>query len=71
MIYGLAIDPTNGEIYVGDAIDFEQPGVVYRYRDTGQGAELVDVTTAAYVSGEHPRMTWLLTREAWSARRSG
>lgn len=42
MIYGLAIDSTNGEIYVGDAIDFEQPGVVYRYRDTGQGAELVD-----------------------------
>lgn len=36
-----------------------------------QGAELVDVTTAAYVSGEHPRVTWLLTREAWSARRSG
>ena len=42
MIYGLGIDPRSGEIYVGDAIDYEQPGVVYRYRDNGQSAELVD-----------------------------
>ena len=41
-IYGLAIDPASGEIYVGDAVDFEQPGVVCRYRDTAQGVELVD-----------------------------
>lgn len=41
-IYGLAIDPASGEIYVGDAVDFEQPGVVYRYRDTGRSAELID-----------------------------
>ena len=27
---------------MGAAIDFKQPGVVYRYRDTGQCAELVD-----------------------------
>lgn len=36
-----------------------------------QGAELIDVTTGAYVSGEFPRVTWLLTREAWAARRRG
>lgn len=34
-----------------------------------QGAELIDVGTSAYVSGELPRMTWLLTRQAWAARR--
>lgn len=36
-----------------------------------QGAKLIDVTTAAYVSGEHQRVTWLLTQEAWAARRRG
>lgn len=29
--YGLGIDPNSSEIYVADAIDFNQPGVVYRY----------------------------------------
>lgn len=42
LIYGLAIDPTNGEIYVGDAIDFEQPAWSTATATPGQGAELVD-----------------------------
>jgi len=32
--YSLGIDPVSSEIYVGDAIDYQQAGMVYRYRDT-------------------------------------
>jgi [ribosomal protein S5]-alanine N-acetyltransferase len=34
-----------------------------------QGAEVVDVRPDHFMSGEFPRVTWLLTREAWTARR--
>lgn len=37
--YGLAVDPRSGEIYVADAIDFQQPGIVCRYSPAG---ELID-----------------------------
>lgn len=37
--YGLTIDPRNGEVYVADAIDYQQPGIVYRYSTAG---ELID-----------------------------
>ena len=30
--YSLGIDPSTSEIYLGDAIDFQQSGLVYRYR---------------------------------------
>ncbi len=33
--YGLDIDPYTSEIYVADAIDYVQPGVVYRYKPNG------------------------------------
>ncbi|PZQ54494.1 MAG: GNAT family N-acetyltransferase [Phenylobacterium zucineum] len=36
-----------------------------------QGATLVDVTPRRFVSGEAMKETWLLTREAWLARRAG
>jgi DNA-binding beta-propeller fold protein YncE len=34
--YSLAIDPSNSEIYVGDAIDHAQNGVVHRYSPSGK-----------------------------------
>ncbi len=33
--YGLGIDPKNGTIYVSDALDFVQKGIVYRYMPNG------------------------------------
>lgn len=34
--YSLAVDPSNSEIYVGDAIDHAQNGVVHRYNPSGK-----------------------------------
>lgn len=33
--YGLTVNPTNGEVYVADAIDYQQPGKIYRYSSGG------------------------------------
>lgn len=33
--YGLTIDPVNNEIYVADAIDFSQQGMIYRFSSQG------------------------------------
>ena len=33
--YGLTIDPVVGDIYVADAIDYQQQGMVYRYSGSG------------------------------------
>lgn len=33
--YGLGIDPTSGIIYVADAVDYVQRGVIYRYNSNG------------------------------------
>lgn len=33
--YGLTVDPNNGEVYVADAIDYQQQGMIYRYSAGG------------------------------------
>ena len=35
LFYGLGIDPKSGEIYVADAIDYQQPGIILRYSEKG------------------------------------
>ncbi len=37
--YSLAIDPANSVIYAGDALDYQQNGLVYRFYPYG---ELID-----------------------------
>ncbi|MDO5035725.1 MAG: glutaminyl-peptide cyclotransferase [Porphyromonas sp.] len=39
LFHGLTVDPTNGEVYVADAIDYMQRGKVYRFSAEG---ELID-----------------------------
>jgi hypothetical protein len=34
--YGLSIEPTTGEIYVADAVDYMQRGKIYRYSAAGE-----------------------------------
>lgn len=34
-LYSIGVDPKNGDIYVGDAVDYRQSGVVYRYTSDG------------------------------------
>ncbi len=37
--YSLGIDPVDGHIYVGDAVDYQQNGWVYRYRPDGSAVD--------------------------------
>ncbi|MBN2776129.1 MAG: YncE family protein [Bacteroidales bacterium] len=41
--YGLAVDPITNEVYVADAIDFVQRGVVYRFTDNAQPVDTFKV----------------------------
>lgn len=34
-LYGLGVDPSDGTIYLADALDYTQRGVIYRYRPDG------------------------------------
>ena len=36
LYYGLTIDPTSGDVYVADAIDYQQQGKVYRFTSDGK-----------------------------------
>lgn len=48
--YGLTVDPSGGDVYVADAIDYQQPGTVYRYSSSGLllGEFSVGVTPGAF-----------------------
>lgn len=46
--YGLAIDPSNGDIYIADAIDYQQPGMIYRHDSDGN---LIDEFRAGITPG--------------------
>lgn len=35
LLYGLAVDPSNGDIYIADAIDYVQRGAIMRYNSSG------------------------------------
>lgn len=46
--YGLAIHPENSEIYIADALDFQQNGIIYRYSSSG---DLIDSFKAGVIPG--------------------
>ena len=47
--YALGVAPETGEIYVGDAIDYQQRSIIYRYSANG---ELLDTYTAGIIAGD-------------------
>ena len=46
--YGLTIDPSTGDVYIADAIDYQQQGKIYRYSSQG---ELVDEFYVGIIPG--------------------
>lgn len=48
--YSLTVDPVRGDIYIGDAIDYQQPGIIYRYSSSGNLLDefYAGVTPSAY-----------------------
>jgi len=43
LFFGLGVDPKSSEVYVSDAIDHVQNGVVYRYTAQGEGVDTFQV----------------------------
>lgn len=41
--YSVGADPHNGDVYIGDAIDYQQQGVVYRFSAEGKGLDTLRV----------------------------
>ena len=46
--YGLTIDPSTGDVYIADAIDYQQQGKIYRYSSQG---ELIDEFYVGIIPG--------------------
>ncbi len=46
--YGLDVDPVTSEVYVADAIDYVQQGVIYRYSSS---SEPIDTFTVGITPG--------------------
>ncbi len=48
--YGLTVNPANSEVYVADAIDYQQQGIIYRYTPQGQMIDefYVGITPGAF-----------------------
>lgn len=46
--YGLTVNPVNGEVYVADAIDYQQQGMIYRYSPEGK---LIDDFNVGIIPG--------------------
>ncbi len=49
LYYALGVAPVTEEVYVGDALDYQQRSVVYRYSREG---ELLDTFTAGVIAGD-------------------
>lgn len=48
LFYGLTVNPENGDVYVADAIDYQQPGKIYRY---DREANLIDEFYVGVIPG--------------------
>ena len=48
LYYGLTVNPANGEVYIADAIDYQQQGMIYRYSSEG---ELIDEFYVGIIPG--------------------
>lgn len=48
--YSLTVDPETDEVYVGDAIDYQQPGILYRYSREG---DLMDEIRVGITPGNY------------------
>ncbi len=46
--YALGVDPVNGDVYAGDALDYVQPSNIYRY---AQGGSLIQSFRAGVITG--------------------
>lgn len=48
--YGLTVDPDSGEVYVADAIDYQQQGMIYRFSPEGKQIDefYVGITPGAF-----------------------
>lgn len=48
LLYGLGIDPGNGNIYASDALDYQRPGIITRFSESGNP---IDTFKAGIIPG--------------------